>query len=422
MCADSNTCRITAVQAGQRLDVAVGLLFPEASARARRRLWDTHSILVNGKARPCGFMVRAGDELCVRPQLESVATQELPFQAWLAGEQPPHIVAEQQNLIFVYKPSGLHTAHLAGRGGPSLEAQLPDLLPDPLPSSLPDPLSDLLPPASPAAHAMQGNGGQPDIGDTAPAEQPPQAAPALQAVRTEQTVRLVNRLDCGTSGLVVAARDASCAAQWQRMENAGLCEKHYLTLLCGRLETPLVVRNNLDVDSRRVTRVLPTESTQPLRHSRFTPLGTLSAAALQVLCAALYAPHMEPSHWLTPPAGAPCRRAHSVYTVALCTIAKGARHQIRAHASHAGFPLWGDSLYTALHNTHEAQDTTGTQAALNPQGPTISPATPPPGYHFLLHHGRLVLSGAVIQCLPVWFPLLPPDIQTAVQDAWPAPA
>lgn len=365
MSAKAPSCCITVTEAGYRLDVAVGLLFPAASARARRRLWDSHQILVNGKARPCGYMVKTGDTLSAHPLAAIGSAQEEAFQPWLAGEQPPHVVAEQQNLVFIYKPSGLHTAQLADRGGPSLEAQLAALLPAP---------SSAQPPQTPQ-----------DRQDIPPAT----LAAAL-------TPRLVNRLDCGTSGLVVVARDAQCAAQWQRMEDAGLCEKHYLTLLCGHLPAPIVLRHDLDMDSRRVTRVLPTENTNPLRHSRFSPVGTLSADALRSLRAQLHAPSpdLEPPHW---PA-----LDYSTYTVALCTIAKGARHQIRAHASHAGFPLWGDSLYAPVTTAPEGR-------------PAIFAAS---SHHFLLHHGRLIVSGAIIHCLPVWFPLLPPDIQAKVRSAW----
>lgn len=401
MCANTPTCCITAAQAGQRLDVAVGLLFPACSTRARRRLWDNHSILVNGKARPCGYMVRLGDTISACPLPDALPdilrAQAPPFQPWMTADQPPHIVTEQQELLFLYKPSGLHTAQLAGRGGPSLEALLPSLL-------------------------------------------PPHAAPALAPLGiriaeadtpTSQDVRLVNRLDCGTSGIVVAARSAHSATQWQRMENAGLCQKHYLTLLCGHLAAPLVVRHDLGVDSRRVTKVLPTQSTNPLRHSRFTPVGTLTAATLQKLRAALCptcpSQSPSPSPSLTAPSSAPASMGNrsdegtgyaaknSIYTVALCTISKGARHQIRAHASHAGFPLWGDSLYSAPPDRTALDGMPGADLGADLSKPSGS------SQFFLLHHGRLVLSGAVIQYLPPWFPLLPNDIQETIHSQWPAP-
>lgn len=384
MCANTPTCSITADQAGQRLDVVVGLLFPACSARARRRLWNSHSILVNGKARPCGFMVRLGDTISACP-LPNALPDALPgtlpaqkpsFQPWMTADQPPHIIMEQKELLFLYKPSGLHTAQLAGRGGPSLEALLPSLL---SPSASPSSAGETAPPAS-------------------------------------HKVQLVNRLDCGTSGIVVAARSAHSATLWQGMENAGLCQKHYLTLLSGHLTAPLVMRHNLNVDSRRVTKVLPSQSTNPLRHSRITPLGTMTAAALQELRAAL-----DPTSLSLPPATQvrPDREAerdakNSVYTVALCTISKGARHQIRAHASHAGFPLWGDSLYTPTDRTNVDGRTTAKVDA-------DADANLGTNQYFLLHHGRLVLSGAVIQCLPPWFPLLPKHIQDAVHSLWPSP-
>lgn len=316
-----NSCRIEGAGTGLRLDLALAEFFPDLSLRGRRRLWDTHTVLVNGKARPCGFMVRQGDTLSLRPKVEDAVhaqhnpTPSLacpPTAPFPVPDSPPYVVAEQENLVFFYKPRALHTVALQDRGGPSLEAALPVL--------------------------WQG-----------------QEGPLPQ---------LVNRLDYGTSGIVVAARNAAGAELWRRMENAKLCEKRYIALLEGALPAPITVRRMLDTAQRRSSRILATESTDPLRHTRFTPLGLL------------------PPAWGERP-----------LSVVGCTIAKGARHQIRVHASHMAFPLWGDGLYGG-----------GAEAT---KGEVSS--------DFFLHHGALCLPASRVLCVPPWLELLPEALAEAVR-------
>lgn len=328
--------QVTADSAGQRLDAALATFLPGLGLRARRRLWDTHTVLVNDKPRPTGWMLREHDSICLHPKNEDPAPataehKDMPSAPPVVYQQEaaPHVIAQHGNLIFLYKPAGLHTSSLEGRGGPSLEALLPELC---------------------AEHAP---------------------------------LHLVNRLDCGTSGIVAAALSEHDARQWRRMEDAGLCKKRYYALLCGHLPSPLTIRNRLDTAKRRVSKVLPVETHDTLRHTRFTPLSHMPPDELHKLTAALFEAGLK----LTPAAEQDC-------TLALCSIAKGARHQIRAHALCAGFPLWGDSLYAcSLHSL-----------------PPVAT-----GHNFLLHHGALVMPGLHVQCPPLWLPLLPEPAQQALR-------
>lgn len=338
MCNKESQMRVDGSTAGQRLDVALSALFPDSGARARRRLWDSHTVLVNGKARPAGCMVREGDEICVRPQEQEHVKMEAkalscPQSLGRGGEKPACLLSRQGNLLFFYKPAGLHSSSLEGRGGPSLEALLPQLC-------------------------------------------------ASQQDLDAKNVLLANRLDCGTSGIVVAACDEHSLHQWRRMENAGLCEKRYLALLHGHLPASLTVRRELDTAKRRITRVLPTESHDPLRHTRFSPLGYLNPEQVSAMGEALFEQGI-------PQIPMPDRDC----TLAVCVIAKGARHQIRAHAQNAGFPLWGDSLYSRLPNHSPAHE-----------GDT----------GFFLHHETLSLPGVRVHCEAVWQGLLPDFLQESI--------
>lgn len=324
--AEALHCRVAASHAGQRLDSVLSLLYPLLSMRARRRLWDTHTVLVNEKYCPAGYMVRAGDALCVRPREHGLAPEATLLRAADCGAS---VIERQGALIFLYKPAGLHTATLDGRGGPSLEALLPELC-------------------------------------------------------AETDVHLVNRLDCGTSGIVVAACSEHAVQQWRRMESAGLCEKRYIAVLCGHLPETVTIRRELDTAKRRISRVLPMDSTDTVRHTRITPLGHMSAGAVREVGMSLFSGSDLPATSL-----------YDAYTVVACSIAKGARHQIRAHAHWAGFPLWGDTLYTDTE--HSAQDL-------------------PHTHTFLLHHGLLSMPAAHVPCTPAWLQLLPETLQNAINN------
>ena len=298
---------------GQRLDKVLAELVPTASLRARRRLCQEGLALVNGRSRPPGHSLRAGDEISVRARTTPCAA--------LAGQDQPCLLDSPRadtGLYFLYKPAGLHTTALAGSAHPSLQALLPTLL----------------------------------------------GGPAI----------LLNRLDCGTSGLVLAASDEAAAARWAAWENAGRCRKFYLALLTGHVAETRVVTEALDTAQRKITRILA-ESAPPLRHTRITPLAHVHSTDVQ-------AP--------------PTDQGPTPLTVALCEIRKGARHQIRAHAAHAGHPLWGDMRY--------ATPTSATAAS------PLAQAGAQGDGHFFLHHGILHLPDFSISAPCPWLDVLPEKI------------
>ena len=94
------------------------------------------------------------------------------------------------------------------------------------------------------------------------------------------------------------------------LEDAGAVEKTYLAVVHGRLDGVLSLGRELDVADRAVTRVLDRDTADPLRRTQVTPV-----------------------------------REAGGLTLVRCRIAKGARHQIRAHLAAAGHPLVGDPVY-----------------------------------------------------------------------------
>ena len=297
---------------GQRLDAALTLFLPDSGIRLRRRLFATHTILINGSPAAKGRSVQEGDNLLLVPRgngaSQDIAGQDITGQAMQPSGIAPHdatvgdaetgdaeaggvgiadsgepagslcetspelaprvhIVRRHAGYAAVFKPGGMHSAHIAGGPANSLESLIAELFPEPE-----------------------------DSGDTAP--------------------QLINRLDRLTSGMVMVAFGPEKAEEFHRLEDAGAVEKLYLAVVHGDLKNPLNMQAALDTAKRRTTRVLATPAEDPLRHTTILPLGSVTLAG--------EAP--------------PC-------TLVLASIHKGARHQIRAHLAHAGHPIAGDPIY-----------------------------------------------------------------------------
>jgi len=157
--------------------------------------------------------------------------------------------------------------------------------------------------------------------------------------------RLLNRLDRPTSGLVMVGFGPEAGPCYRDFENAGHVEKTYVLLVHGRLDQTLPCRQALDTARRATTRVLPAMVEDSLRQTLLIPLHTFGAAS-----------------------------EFANTTLVRAVIKKGARHQIRAHCSDAGYPIVGDSRYG------QDQDCGA----------------------IYLHHARVVFPGFAAQCAPVW--------------------
>lgn len=292
-----------------RLDGALSLFLPESGMRVRRRIFETHTVLVNGIPRSKGHSVSTGDQILL---VEKTAPEGIKKETSSTGECAPdesaelkkqlHIVHEDAHFAAIYKPGGLHTAAIAGKHSPNLEAEMPAIFAHHITSEDPLPI-------------------------------------------------LVNRLDCLTSGMVMAAKSEAAAAMFKEIENAGAVEKIYILLVHGSVPAPLHVTNKLDMAKRKVTKVLPEADTDPLRHTMFLPLLETTVPE-------------DPS---------------SSATLLMAAISKGARHQIRAHIASQGFPIVGDPLYGP------------------PQ--TCSDTTQQTMY---LHHYQIELGSFSAMCPPTW--------------------
>ncbi len=216
--------RILPQEDGLRLDAALLRLLPDLGLRARRRICGNGLALVNGRPQKAAYKVRTDDDIEVSP----LAADPAPTGG---GNTGAHVLCRNGHLAFLYKPSGMHCASLAGNTGITLESLLPDLLP-----------------------------GSPS---------------------------LMNRLDLPTSGIVIAALDAQGKEFCRKVQLAGQAEKRYLAVLEGNLTQRLETQRAITQDSRRRVRVLHGDDPDPLRRTVLVPLASLDSAH--------FAPNREPS-------------------------------------------------------------------------------------------------------------------------------
>lgn len=289
--------------AGRRLDAALDALVPGMGVRARRRLIEEGRVLHNDRpARRPGVCVRRGDTLQLRDAPQTVSSAASP---WDYPALQPRLLDRQPPYVFLFKPAGLHSVALSGSASASLEARLPALLPG-------------------------------------------------------EDLRLLQRLDLETSGLICATASSDAERAFRRAEARGEVVKGYIAVLRGVLENPVTARASIAMNGGSAVRVRAGDDQDAGRWTSFQPLWQWQAHEAAVIAHALQMPVPD-----------------SPLTLVACRIERGARHQIRAHAAWLGMPLWGDSRYG------EEQ-----------------------GEHFFLHHGLFRMGNVECCCPPPWIAAL----------------
>ncbi|WP_291330307.1 RluA family pseudouridine synthase [Desulfovibrio sp. UCD-KL4C] len=232
---------------GLRLDKFLIVLLPETGLRQRRRIVENGLVTVNGRSAKPGLKMFVGAEVVLYEKTDADSTEDLL----------PHltIIKETDDYAAVLKPAGMHSASIAG----SMESSAQD---------------------------------------------------CLEELFMEKTPILINRLDYSTSGILLIAFGHEQARLFKKYEEEGKVEKEYYARVLGNPDSELVVKKELDTDSRTVTKVLD-DGSDRLRWSYVDRMADLGNGV----------------------------------SLVKVRIAKGARHQIRAHLASAGFPIVGDDVY-----------------------------------------------------------------------------
>jgi 23S rRNA pseudouridine1911/1915/1917 synthase len=141
-------------------------------------------------------------------------------------------------------------------------------------------------------------------------------------------LRVVQRLDRDTTGVMVFARTRRAERALQSQFRAHTVERRYLALALGEV-TPRTHRSHLVADRG--------DGLRGSANPRCAPDGKLAITHVDVLAVA----SVDPGHWVGP--GPP-----RVSLVA-CRLETGRQHQIRIHLAEAGHPLVGERVYVRDH-------------------------------------------------------------------------
>ena len=245
--------------AGQRLD---NFLLRELAGIPRSRIYRLlrkGEVRVNGKRKPADYRLAAEDEVRLPPVRVAPAAdgepRRVPDQLLEAVKEA--IVHEDDRMLVLAKPAGL-----AVHGGSGL-----------------------------AFGAIE----------------------ALRALRPDETLELVHRLDRETSGCLLVARTRASLRSAHALLREGLVEKHYAALVVGRWR---IGRKTIDAP-------VATDARQGgERHVRVHRAGKIAVSVFD-----------------------PVRNYRDVATLMDVAIHTGRTHQIRVHAAFAGHPVAGDDKY-----------------------------------------------------------------------------
>ncbi len=122
-------------------------------------------------------------------------------------------------------------------------------------------------------------------------------------------IRLLNRLDYESQGLIIVAKNDNFYRKYKDAENKKLIKKYYLTFVNGKIFSPKIINFKIDQRKRKTVRVLKNEFSD-IVETHIYPLAV-----------------------------------YNNFTIIIAEIFKGARHQIRAHLGFIGHPLVGDVIY-----------------------------------------------------------------------------
>lgn len=124
----------------------------------------------------------------------------------------------------------------------------------------------------------------------------------------ESKIRLVNRLDMNTSGLMLIAKNKFSHAFYQKQLEENIMKKKYLAVVDGMVDIDLLYENKFSYNEEK-------KNYEPSDNGK--------------ICRTYFK----------------TKRIEKDYSIIECEIFTGRTHQIRASLRDLGYPIWGDSLY-----------------------------------------------------------------------------
>lgn len=233
---------------GKRLDHYVSEKFPELSRSYLRQQIDKGNIVVNGEQVKAGYTLRPADKITISVNLDHVTPQKITLPT----------VYEDDDCLVIIKPEGLLT-HSKGVFNPEATVA---------------------------------------------------SSTADKTSLTGERAGIVHRLDRGTSGLIIVAKNP-LSLQWlQKQFSQRKVKKTYYAVVSGQLQPAEAV---IDVPIER----------NPRDPKRFTPglNGKPATTAYRVVA------------------------SNQAYSLVELKPQTGRTHQLRVHLKHLGHPIVGDSFY-----------------------------------------------------------------------------
>jgi 23S rRNA pseudouridine1911/1915/1917 synthase len=256
---------IDEAEAGQRVDVLLARRVPELSRARAKALIEEGAVLVDGRRVKKSYSVSAGDRITL---------QRVPGPVDFYAAPDPHlpleVLVETAGYVVVNKPAGVPSHPLEegelGTVAGALVARYPEMR---------------------------------EVG------------------YSRKEPGILHRLDNGTSGVMLAARDQATFDELRAQLQAGEIEKRYLARCQGIVPAPIVIDTPIANDPRDRRRVRVCTDLREIKRLRAQPATT------EVLTS-------------TP-------AEHGSLIEVRANNAR--RHQIRAHLASIGHPLLGDPLY-----------------------------------------------------------------------------
>ncbi|QQR90859.1 MAG: RluA family pseudouridine synthase [Myxococcales bacterium] len=133
--------------------------------------------------------------------------------------------------------------------------------------------------------------------------------------KNKREAGLLNRLDVGTSGIVLVARNEASLAKLKELQKQGAIEKYYLALCEGEVKAPQQIALRLKTNPKNKSKMMVCGEFEPKDQKRSTSIYDVQSLGQNSLVK--------------------------------LRIHRGQRHQIRAHMAAIGHPLVNDPLYGA---------------------------------------------------------------------------